>query len=141
MKKVKTGDKIKVNYVGKYENGEIFDSSIQEGREPLNAEVGKRQLIKGFEDALIGMTIGEKKTVEIPPKDAYGEFSNELIVEVTKDRLPKDVQIGQTLQSNTPKGPVVVTVVEIKENVVVLDANHPLSGKKLIFDLEIMEIQ
>lgn len=141
MKKVKTGDKIKVNYVGKYENGEIFDNPIEEGRDPLIAEVGKRQLIKGFEDALIGMTIGEKKTVEILPKDGYGEFSNELIVEVTKDRLPKDVQIGQTLQSNTPNGPIVVTVVEIKENVVVLDANHPLSGKKLIFDLEIMEIQ
>lgn len=141
MQKVKLGDIVSVHYIGKLENGDIFDSSLIEGRQPLSATLGKKQLIKGFEDALIGMSIGERKTVEISPNEAYGEFINDMVFEVKKDRLPKEVKVGETLQSNTPNGIIVVRVVDIKENIVVLDANHPLSGKKLIFDLEIVDIK
>jgi FKBP-type peptidyl-prolyl cis-trans isomerase SlpA len=141
MEKVKLGDNVSVHYIGKLENGDVFDTSLLEGREPLSVTLGKKQLIKGFEDALIGMSIGERKTVEILPNEAYGEFNNEMIFEITKDRLPKEVKVGETLQSNTPNGIIVVRVVDIKENIVVLDANHPLSGKKLIFDLEIVDIK
>jgi FKBP-type peptidyl-prolyl cis-trans isomerase 2 len=140
MDKVKLGDKVSVHYTGKLENGDIFDTSLTEGREPLVATLGKKQLISGFENALIGMTVGERKTVEIPPNEAYGEFNNDMIFEIGKDRLPKEVKIGETLQSNTPNGTIVVKVVDIKENEVVLDANHALSGKKLIFELEIVNI-
>ena len=141
MEKVKLGDNVSVHYIGKLENGDVFDTSLLEGREPLSVTLGKKQLIKGFEEALSGMSIGERKTVEILPNEAYGEFNNEMIFEITKDRLPKEVKVGETLQSNTPNGIIVVRVVDIKENIVVLDANHPLSGKKLIFDLEIVDIK
>jgi FKBP-type peptidyl-prolyl cis-trans isomerase 2 len=140
MKKIKNGDTVNVNYTGKLEDGTIFDSSLIEGRTPLKVTLGQNQLIKGFENGLIDMLEGDKKTVEIEPTDAYGDHNPEMIIEIPSTNVPPDVQVGQMLQGNSPQGPVNVKVVEIKEDVVVLDGNHPLAGKKLIFDLEVVGI-
>ena len=141
MKKVEKDSTVSVNYTGRLENGEIFDSSLVEGREPLVAKLGEGNLIAGFENGLIDMTIGDKKTVEIDPNDAYGEYHKFLVQEVSKDQMPGEVEVGMSLESDTQIGPITFFVKEVKEDVVVLDANHPLAGKKLIFDLEVLEIQ
>ena len=140
MKKIKSGDTVKVHYTGKLEDGTIFDSSMVEGREPLDAILGQNQLIKGFEDGLMEMTEGEKKTIEIESVDAYGELNPLMISEVPKNAVPEGVQVGETLQGMGPMGPVNVKVVEVKDDVVVIDANHPLAGRRLIFDLEVVSI-
>ena len=140
MRKVTSTDTVSVHYTGRLEDGTIFDTSIQEGREPLKATLGQGQLIKGFESGLVDMTIGEKKTIEIDHTDAYGDFNEMLITDVPKDQVPQDIQVGQMLQGFGPQGPINVTVIEINEDSVKVDANHPLAGKKLIFDLEVVEI-
>jgi FKBP-type peptidyl-prolyl cis-trans isomerase SlpA len=141
MRKVQNGDTVKVNYTGRLEDGTIFDSSMVEGREPLTAKLGEGMLIKGFENGLMEMTIGESKTVEIDPTNAYGEYNEEAIQEVPKTNMPGEVEVGMGLQANTEFGVVNFVVKEVKEETVVLDANHPLAGQKLIFDLELVEIQ
>lgn len=141
MAQVKSGDKIKVHYHGKLTSGETFDSSA--GREPLEFEVGSGMVIKGFDDGVTGMTVGEKKTVNIPFDDAYGQRNPDMIIEMPKDRFPKDMEIdlGMSLGMSDENGQQFqVTIVEIKEEVVLLDANHPLAGEDLIFDLELVEI-
>jgi len=140
MKKVETTSKVKVHYTGRLEDGTIFDTSIAEGREPLEVELGLGQLIKGFEAGLIDMLEGDKKTVEISVEDAYGEPKPEFINEVPKTNVPEGIQVGESLQGMGPQGPVNVQVVAVSEETVTLDANHPLAGKKLIFDLEVVEI-
>ena len=140
MKKIENGDKITVNYTGKLEDGTIFDSSLNEGRTPLEATLGQGQLIPGFENGLIGMSVGETRTVEIEPENAYGQPNPMMIQEIEKTKVPENVQVGDTLTGSNQYGPVVVTVSEIKEDTVVLDMNHPLAGKKLIFDLEVVSI-
>ena len=140
MEQIKNGDSVSVNYTGRLEDGTIFDTSLQEGREPLTTTLGQGQLIPGFENGLIGMTIGEKKTVEIEPKDAYGYVNPEMISEVPLTQVPENVKSGDMLQGQNQYGPVQVTVKEVKENTVVLDMNHPLAGKKLIFDLEVVSV-
>ena len=140
MRKIQTGDTVKVHYTGKLEDGSIFDSSLTEGREPIEVTLGQGQLIPGFEAGLIDMSEGEKKTVEIESADAYGEPRAEMINEVPKANVPEGVQAGEMLQGMGPQGPVNVKVVSVTEDTVTLDANHPLSGKKLIFDLEIVSI-
>lgn len=140
MEKIKNGDTVSVNYTGRLEDGTVFDTSLMEGRTPLTVTMGQGQLIKGFENGLIDMTKGEKKTIEIEHTEAYGEVIDEMIVEIPKSNVPEEVQVGQMLQGNGPNGPMNVRVVEVKEDVVVLDANHPLAGKKLIFDLEVVEV-
>lgn len=141
MKKIQNGDTVSVNYTGKFEDGTVFDSSLTPGRTPLKAVLGKGALIKGFEEALIDMSIGESKTVEIDPENAYGTHRPELIMEVPKNAVPEGVVEGQMLQGSSPNGPMTVKVLEIKDESVVLDANHPLVGKKLIFDLEVVEVE
>jgi FKBP-type peptidyl-prolyl cis-trans isomerase SlpA len=141
MQKIKNGDTVSVNYTGKLEDGTIFDSSLVEGREPLNAVLGQGQLISGFEKGLLEMSVGEKKTVEIEHTEAYGEIIKEMIIEVAKNQVPENIEVGHMLQGNGPMGPVNVKVVEIKDDVVIIDGNHPLAGKKLIFDLEVMGIE
>ena len=141
MRKVQNGDTVKVNYTGRLEDGTIFDSSMVEGREPLTAKLGDGMLIKGIENGLMEMTIGESKTVEIDPTNAYGEYNEEAIQEVPKTNMPGEVEVGMGLQANTEFGVVNFVVKEVKEETVVLDANHPLAGQKLIFDLELVEIQ
>jgi len=141
MKQVKEGDVVKVHYTGKLVNGEQFDSSV--GREPLEFTVGAGQMIKGFDDAMPGMNPGEKKTINIAPEDAYGARSEEAIIEFPKENVPADMVLepGMPLTlSNQAGQPVPVIVVEVKEEVIVLDANHFLAGQELIFDIELVEI-
>lgn len=140
MKKIQIGDSVTVNYTGKLEDGTIFDSSLNEGREPLSSKLGEGKLIKGFEDGLIGMTVGETKTIHIEPENAYGSYNELMIAEVPKQNMPEGIKVGETLQGMSPQGPVIVKVLEVKDEVIVIDANHPLAGKKLIFDLEVMSI-
>ena len=141
MAQVKKGDKIKVHYHGKLTSGETFDSSAD--REPLEFEVGSGMVIKGFDDGVTGMTVGEKKTVNIPFNEAYGAKNPEMIIEMPKDRFPKDmeIEVGMPLGMSDQEGQQFeVTVAEIKDEVVMLDANHPLAGQDLIFDLELVDI-
>jgi FKBP-type peptidyl-prolyl cis-trans isomerase 2 len=140
MKKVQNGDTVTVNYTGRLEDGSIFDTSLMEGREPLTSVLGQGQLIPGFENGLIDMVIGETKTIEILPKDAYGEYFPDRIATINKSQIPPDVKVGETLQGMSPEGPVIIKIVEINESDVVIDANHPLAGQKLIFDLELVSI-
>ena len=141
MAQVKNGDKIKVHYHGKLTSGETFDSS--EGRDPLEFEVGSGMVIKGFDDGVTGMAVGEKKTINIPFNEAYGPINPELVIEMPKDRFPEDMEIelGMPLMMSDEQGhQFQVTIVEIKDTTVMLDANHPLAGKDLVFDLELVEI-
>jgi FKBP-type peptidyl-prolyl cis-trans isomerase 2 len=141
MVQVKSGDKVKVHYHGKLTNGETFDSSA--GREPLEFEVGSGMVIKGFDDGVTGMVVGDKKTINIPYDEAYGPRNPEMVIEMPKDRFPQDMEIeaGMPLMMSDQQGQQFqVTVVEIKDAVVILDANHPMAGKDLIFDLELVEI-
>jgi len=140
MKKVLNNSTVTVNYTGKLEDGTIFDTSMVEGREPLNAKLGESQLIKGFEDGLLDMMEGETKTIEIECGDAYGEYIEDVIQEVPKDQMPGEVEVGMQIQAQTEMGPIIFTVKEVKEESVVLDPNHALAGKKLIFDLEVVTI-
>ena len=140
MSTIKNGDRVSVNYTGKLEDGSIFDTSLQEGREPLDVTLGQGALIPGFENGLIGMGIGESKTVEIEAQDAYGNYNEEFVQEIPLSNVPEGVQQGDVLQGQNQYGPVQVTVKEIKGENVVLDMNHPLAGKKLIFDLEVVSV-
>ena len=142
MTKVKVGDAVKVHYTGKLENGEEFDSSI--GREPLAFTVGAGQMIKGFDAALPGMEIGDKKQVNITALDGYGERSEEAMIDFPKENIPADMklELGMTLTLTNQEGqPFPVVVLEIKEESIVLDANHFLAGKALVFDIELVEIE
>jgi peptidylprolyl isomerase len=140
MQQVKDGDKVRVHYHGKLRNGETFDSS--EGREPLEFTVGSGQVIKGFDDGVKGMNIGDKKTVEIASTDAYGEKEEDRVIEFPKTQFPPEMkpEVGMQLMMNDGQGqsmPVVIT--EVKDETVMLDANHPLAGQDLIFDIELVE--
>lgn len=142
MQQVQNGDKIRVHYHGKLRSGETFDSS--NGREPLEFTVGSGQVIKGFDEGVKGMQVGEKKTVEIPVGEAYGEKQQEMMIEFPKEQFPQDMnpEVGmQLMMSNGSGQQFPVTVAEVKENSVVLDANHPLAGQDLIFDLELVSIE
>lgn len=141
MQQIKSGDTVKVHYHGKLTDGQTFDSS--EGREPLEFTVGVGQVIKGFDNALIDMKVGEKKTVEIPVAEAYGDRREDMVVEYPKNDFPAEMtpEVGMQLNMSDQQGnnfPVVIT--EVKDEIVVLDANHPLAGKDLIFDLEVVSI-
>lgn len=140
MKKIQNGDTISVNYIGRLEDGTVFDSSLTEGREPLKVTLGQGQLIKGFENGLLEMSTGDKKTVTLEPSEAYGDVIPDAVIDVPLENLPENLQVGQVLQAQGPQGPFVVTVKEINETSAKLDHNHPMAGKKLIFDLEIVEI-
>ena len=135
---VNENSNVKVHYTGRLEDNNVFDSSID--REPLSVELGKGMLIPGFEKGLQGLSVGDKKTITIPSTEAYGPIRSEMTQEVEKKYVPEGVQVGQQLTTKGPSGDMVVTVAEIKEDTVVLDANHPLAGKDLIFDLEVIEI-
>lgn len=137
---IKAGDKISVNYTGRFENGEIFDSS--EGKQPLSFTVGAGQLIKGFDDAVIGMTVGEKKQVTLAPEEGYGTRREDHIIDMPKENIPADMKLeaGMMVQlMDRDNNPIPAVVHEIREAVVRIDVNHPLAGKTLIFDIEIVE--
>ncbi|HMO31939.1 MAG TPA: peptidylprolyl isomerase [Lacibacter sp.] len=137
----KKGDTVRVHYTGKLTSGEQFDSSS--GREPLEFEVGAGMMIKGFDEAVVGMAIGDKKTVTLLPSDAYGERHDEMIIDFPRSNFPEDLipEVGMQLMMNNGAGQQFpVTIAEVKEEVVVLDGNHMLAGKELVFDIEMVEI-
>jgi len=141
MSKAKKGDVVKVHYKGTLNSGDQFDSS--EGREPLEFTVGAGQMIAGFDAAIPGMVVGEKKTIVIAPEDAYGQKNEDAIIEFPKSNIPADMKLerGMKLQLRNEAGhPVPVVVTEVKDDVIILDANHELAGKELIFDIELVEI-
>ena len=141
MAQVKEGDVVRVHYTGKLVNGEQFDSSL--GKEPLEFTVGAGMMIKGFDAAMPGMNVGDKKTINIAPVDAYGEKSDEAIIEFPRENVPADMELepGMSLTlSNQAGQPVPVTVIEVNEQVIILDANHFLAGQELVFDIELVEI-
>ena len=141
MSIAKTNDKVSVHYTGKLTSGEIFDSSVS--REPLQFTVGAGQMIKGFDQAVEGMSLNEKKVVTIPYAEAYGPINNELIQAVPKTQLPEglDPQVGQKLVAEGNGGQSIeLTVVEVAEEQIVVDANHMLAGKDLVFDIELVAI-
>ena|SRR5690606_9444693 len=141
MQQVKNGDTVKIHYHGRLTNGETFDSS--ENREPLEFEVGSGMVIPGFDKGVMGMNVGEKKTVNIPVDEAYGPKNEEMIIDFPKDRFPDDMnaEVGMPLTMSDGSGQNFrVIIKEVKETSVVLDANHPLAGEDLTFDLELVEI-
>ncbi|MDZ7719091.1 MAG: peptidylprolyl isomerase [Balneolaceae bacterium] len=141
MSKAKDGDTVKVHYTGTLENGEVFDTSQE--REPLEFQLGEGQLIPGFEKAVIGMSEGDSTKVDIPSDEAYGEVREDLVINVPKDQLPDDVEpeIGMQLQVNQQNGqPIPVRITEVKDEELVLDANHPLAGKNLTFEIDLLEV-
>ncbi|MBS1927653.1 MAG: peptidylprolyl isomerase [Ferruginibacter sp.] len=141
MAAAKSGDTVKVHYTGKLSSGEQFDSSA--GREPLEFTVGAGQMIKGFDAAVPGMNVGDKKTIQIAPADGYGDRSDDAIINFPAENVPADMKLEPGMQlslSNQQGQPFPVVVLEVKPDVVVLDANHFLAGKELIFDIELVEI-
>ena len=141
MTEVKNGDTVRIHYTGTLTDGSVFDSS--EGREPLEFAVGSGQVIAGMDAGLPGMTVGDKKRLEIPSVDAYGPLNPEARQAIPREGIPDDIplELGTQLQMQSPEGHVLpVTVVEVTEATVTLDANHPLAGKDLNFDIELVSI-
>ncbi|MGJ5676593.1 MAG: FKBP-type peptidyl-prolyl cis-trans isomerase [Nostochopsis sp.] len=141
MGQAKLGDTVKVHYTGKLDDGTVFDSSAE--RDPLQFSIGEGLVIPGFEQAVVGMAPGESKRTNIPADEAYGPYRPELVMVVEKERIPTDVsvEVGQMLQISQSNGqaiPVVVT--EISDSQITLDANHPLAGQELIFDIQLVQI-
>lgn len=141
MAEAKKGDTVKVHYTGILENGEQFDSS--KGRDPLEFTIGEGQVIPGFENGVVGLNPGETRNVKIPPEEGYGPRYEEMVLNVERSKFPEGVtpEIGQQLQLKQPDGKVfVVTITGIEKDTVTLDANHPLAGKVLNFEIELVEI-
>ncbi|WP_296763387.1 peptidylprolyl isomerase [Sediminimonas sp.] len=141
MTQVKSGDTVRIHYTGTLADGSTFDSS--EGRDPLEFTVGSGQIIPGLDNAMSGMAVGEKKKVEVPADEAYGQPDPSARQAVPRAEIPEDipVDLGTQLQVQTPDGNAMpVTVVEVTEAEVTLDANHPLAGRDLTFDIELVEI-
>lgn len=140
-KKAAHGDTVKVHYTGKLENGTVFDSSKR--KTPLEFTLGKTAIIAGFEQAILGMQAGESKTVKIVSDNAYGPHLPELVSTVKKSQFPVHIvpELGQQLEIRHPEGPtIMVTITHVDQDEVTLDANHPLAGKDLIFEIELLEI-
>lgn len=141
MQQVKSGDTVKVHYNGRLQDGTTFDSS--EGREPLQFEVGTGMVIAGFDNGVMGMAVGEKKTIQIPVDEAYGAKNPDMIIEFPVSEFPDDLKLekGQRLNMTNGAGQIIpVVITEIGQETVMLDANHPLAGEDLVFDIELVEI-
>ncbi len=141
MSKAKNGDTVKVHYTGKLDDGTVFDCS--DNRDPLEFTIGQSQVIPGFEDVVIGMDLGETRTTTIPADRAYGPHSDDMVIEVERDKLQADVEpkVGELWKiSGSGKEPMVVRVVEVTDDKVTLDANHPLAGKDLTFDIRVVDV-
>ena len=139
MSIVKSGDSVRVHYEGKFENGEVFDSSRERG-DPLEFVAGSNQLIPGFSNGVIGMAVGDAQTFTLPAKEAYGPHDPERVQRADLDVLPEGVEVGDQLQAQHGEHHIHVLVTEIDEKGATLDANHPLAGKTLVFDIEIVGI-
>jgi FKBP-type peptidyl-prolyl cis-trans isomerases 2 len=141
MQQVKSGDTVKVHYSGRLTDGTTFDSSA--GREPLQFEVGSGMVIAGFDNGVVGMAVGEKKTIQIPVEEAYGQKDPNMIIEFPVSEFPDDLtlEVGQRLNMTNGSGQIIpVVITEIGKETVMLDANHPLAGEDLVFDIELVEI-
>lgn len=141
MSKASSGDTVKVHYTGRLEDGTTFDTST--GRDPLTLTLGEGQVIAGFEEAVLGMEPGETKSTSVPPEKGYGRRSDERVVEIDRKNVPEeiDVTVGQQLRVQRDDGQQqTVTVAQLTETTVTLDANHPLAGQTLVFDLELVEV-
>jgi len=142
MEAAKDGDTVKVHYTGKLEDGTTFDTS--DGRDPLQFTIGEKRVISGFEQAVIGMNPGESKTAKISADQAYGPYHEDFVQEVERDKFSEDMdpKLGDQYESRSPDGEsIVVTVIEVTDSSVKLDANHALAGKDLIFDIQLLEIE
>ena len=140
MTQAKTGQQVKVHYTGKLNDGTVFDSSIN--GDPLTFTLGSGQVIAGFDSGVTGMAINETRTVNIPAVDAYGPYQEGMVVELPKTEIPAHLALkpGQRVQLKTPQGMITVNVVAETETTITLDGNHPLAGKDLTFDLQLVEI-
>lgn len=136
---IENGKVVSVHYTGKLTSGEVFDTS--EGRDPLTFQVGSGQIIPGFENALIGKNIGDNFTVNINSDEAYGPIREDLYLKVTKDRMPGEVEVGQSLTAQADNGQEVnVIIKEVNEDFVIIDGNHPLAGQDLEFTISVVNI-
>lgn len=141
MVQAKPGDTVKIHYTGRLDDGTVFDSSAN--REPLEFTINSGQVIPGFDQAVVGMSIGDSKTETIPMDQAYGPHREEMVLEVSKEQLPPELnpEVGQQLQIQQPNGQSVpVFIADVTDSTVILDANHPLAGEDLIFDIQLVEI-
>ncbi|MEA3224134.1 MAG: peptidylprolyl isomerase [Thermodesulfobacteriota bacterium] len=141
MTQAKHGDMVKIHYTGRLEDGTVFDTSID--REPLQIKLGENQVIQGFEKAIIGMNLDESKTFTIPSDEAYGPYREEMLLDMPKNEFPPNIQpeIGQQLELRQENDQaIIVTVSKVSESDVTLDANHPLAGEDLTFDIQLIEI-
>ena len=142
MQTAKNGDTVKVHYTGTLDDGTTFDSSV--GKTPLEFKLGEGQLLKDFEVAVLGLSVGESKKINIAAKDGYGLYEEKLVGKVPLSELPDDIQpeLGMKLQMQTPDGHAVqITITELTESDMTVDANHELAGKDLNFDIELVEIR
>ncbi|MBF2063132.1 MAG: peptidylprolyl isomerase [Calothrix sp. C42_A2020_038] len=141
MGQAKVGDTVTVHYTGKLTDGTVFDSS--NGGDPLEFTIGSGQLIPGFEEAVVGMNAGDSKTTHIPVEQAYGSYRPDMVIEVDREQMPAELEpeVGQQLQIQQPTGQVIpVVVTDVSESTITLDANHPLAGEDLVFDIELVGI-
>lgn len=139
---IKEGYFVKVEYTGTLEDGSLFDSTVEQGC-PLEFQVGVQQVIEGFEKAIVEMELNEEKEITLQPDDAYGDYHDDMKNEIPRDRMPpEDLEVGMTLMATLPTGmQVPVTIMEITEEKVTIDMNHPLAGKVLNFKLKLVEIK
>lgn len=141
MGQAKPGDTVKIHYTGRLDDGTVFDSSVE--GDPLEFTINGGQVIPGFEQAVMGMSLGESKTEKIPMDQAYGPHREEMVIEVSREQMPSDIdpEVGQQLQIQQSNGQIVpVLVTDVTDETVILDANHPLAGEDLTFDIELVEI-
>ena len=143
MAQAKAGDTVRVHYEGQLSDGTIFDSSLE--REPIEFILGQDTVIPGFEQAVIGMEVGESKDVSIPPEEGFGEYSEDLVVNIEKTILPPDInpELGMQLEVSSEEEeetPRVFTIADIAEDSITLDGNHPLAGAEIAFKIELLEI-
>jgi FKBP-type peptidyl-prolyl cis-trans isomerase 2 len=141
MTVVKEGDTVRIHYKGKLDDGTVFDAS--EGREPLEFTVGKEEVIPGFEKAVVGMQPGETRVTTIAPDEGYGDYQDDMVFEVERSRLPSDMEpeVGMELRVRTPDDNMIpVVIVDVNDDKVTIDANHPLAGRDLTFEIELVEI-
>jgi len=141
MRQAKTNDLVKVHYTGSLKDGSVFDSSLD--KQPLEFKIGYGVIIPGFESGIIGMYEGDKKTVSIPPEEAYGPHREELVDSIDRSRIPSSIkpEVGMILEISSPDGEVMkARIIEVDETCVCLDMNHPLAGKELIFEIQLIEV-
>ena len=141
MKEAKKGDTVKVHYQGKSKDGELFDKSDE--KNPFKFTIGEGRVIPGFEEAVLGMSPGESKKIEVPPNKAYGPYRADLVIKVNKDSLSNELELekGRQFKINSgPKEGMVLTLTDMDEESVTFDGNHPLAGKDLVFDIEMVDV-